>query len=75
MKEWLEPQISLHCPNILVGRIIIIILWETRPGVASNLIPKDGIVQEWITSSEETIRRIKHLIGIIKWLNVSDKRK
>lgn len=69
------PQISLHWPLKIPGRLIIIIIWEIRPGIASILIPKDGIVHEWITSSEETKIRIKHLIGKIKWLKVSIKRK
>ena len=33
------------------------------------------MVQEWITSSDEIINRIEQLIGIIKWLKVSSKRK
>jgi hypothetical protein len=35
----------------------------------------EGTLQEWITSSEETIIRIKTLIGKIKWLKVFNKRK
>jgi hypothetical protein len=55
--------------------LIKVIIWDKRPGIASILIPREGIVQEWITSSEETINRIKHLIGSTKWLNVSINRK
>lgn len=43
--------------------------------MASNLIPIEGIVHEWITSSEVIIKQIIHFIGIINWLKVSIKRK
>lgn len=50
-------------------------IWLIRPGVASIFTPKEGTVHEWITSSEEIKNRIEHLIGTIKWLKVSNKRK
>lgn len=75
IKEWFAPQISLHCPIKIPLRLINVKIWLIRPGVASILIPSEGIVQEWITSSEEIKNRSEHWIGIIKWLNVSNKRK
>lgn len=45
-----------------------------RPGIASTLIPKDGIVQEWITSIDVIIIRIVILNGIIIRLSVSKSR-
>lgn len=47
---WFAPQISEHCPKNIPGRLIKILPWLIRPGSASILIPKDGIVHEWITS-------------------------
>ena len=46
------PQISEHCPIIILGWLIKIEIWLIRPGVASALTPKDGMVHEWITSLE-----------------------
>jgi hypothetical protein len=46
MKEWLDPQISLHCPINKPGRLIIPIILEIRPGIASILIPMEGTLQE-----------------------------
>lgn len=43
---WLVPQISLHCPVNIPTRSIYVINWFIRPGIASILIPNDGIVQE-----------------------------
>lgn len=75
IKEWLAPQISLHWPTIIPQRLTNDEICLIRPGVASILIPRDGIVHEWITSSDEIRNRIEHLIGIIKWLKVWSKRK
>ena len=63
IKEWLDPQISEHCPE---NRPICFEnkkIWFNRPGRASTFIPKEGIVQEWITSADETKDRISILTG------------
>lgn len=46
-----------------------------RPGVASILTPKDGIVHEWRTSAAVTIIRIWELNGITIRLSTSKRRK
>lgn len=58
MNLWLIPQISEHCPKKIPGRYIIVVIWFNRPGVESILIPRDGIVHEWITSVDEVKIRI-----------------
>ena len=68
------PQISEHCPKYNPGRFIKIIDWFNRPGVESILIPKDGIVHEWITSIEVVKIRIGILKGMTQWLSTSNKR-
>lgn len=42
--------------------------------MASTFTPKDGTVQEWITSVEDTITRVLVFIGKIKWWSVSNNR-
>ena len=69
------PQISEHCPTMILGRLIIRNIWLIRPGIASTLTPSDGMVYEWITSFDVTNIRVGVLIGIIKWLEDSIKRK
>lgn len=59
INEWLAPQISEHWPKKILDRLIKKFNWFNRPGVASVLIPKDGIVHEWITSAAVTKFRIK----------------
>lgn len=71
---WLIPQISEHCPKKIPGRWDIRVIWLIRPGDASILIPRDGIVQEWITSMEVTNNRIGVIKGIITRLSTSNKR-
>jgi len=71
---WFAPQISLHCPTIMPTRFAWMINWLIRPGTASTFTPNDGIVQEWITSSEDTNNRIVVFVGIIIWLDVSNNR-
>ncbi len=61
------PQISEHCPTKIVGRLIIRKIWFIRPGIASLLTPRDGIVHEWITSFEEINIRIGVKLGMIKF--------
>lgn len=55
---WLMPQISEHCPKKTPGRYIIVVIWFSRPGVESILMPNDGTVHEWITSVDEVRIRI-----------------
>lgn len=59
MNEWLAPQISEHWPKKILDRLIKKFNWFKRPGVASTLIPNEGIVQECNTSAALTIIRIK----------------
>lgn len=68
------PQISEHCPKKIPGRFMIIDVWLIRPGIESILIPKEGIVQEWITSIDEISIRILLLKGIINRLSTSNRR-
>jgi len=71
----LEPQISEHWPIRIVGWLIIKFIWFNRPGIASALIPRDGMVHEWITSAEVVITRIGSIHGIIILLLVFRRRK
>lgn len=71
---WFVPQISEHCPTKIPGRFTKIEIWFIRPGVASTLTPKAGIVQEWITSVEDVRTRAGVFIGITKWVDVSVRR-
>lgn len=72
---WFKPQISEHWPKYNPGRLMLIIDWLIRPGIASILIPKLGTVHEWITSSELINKRICDLKGIIILLSTSNNRK
>lgn len=74
MKEWFIPQISEHWPKNNPGRFIFNKDWFKRPGVESILIPKEGIVHEWITSIEVVRIRIGKLNGRIHRLSVSNSR-
>lgn len=74
MNLWFAPQISLHCPVKIPVRLAKRINWFIRPGIASTLIPIDGIVHEWITSSDKINVRIVVFLGIIRWFDVSSKR-
>lgn len=51
------------------------LVWFKRPGFASTLTPKDGIVQEWITSVAVTKIRIWLFMGKIIRLSTSKRRK
>lgn len=75
IKLWLAPQISEHCPYNKPGRRQYILNWLSRPGIASTLIPNDGIVHEWITSAADTRRRICVLNGITVRLSTSRSRR
>jgi len=72
---WLIPQISEHCPKYIPGRLRNKLIWFIRPGMASILIASLGIVQEWITSSDEINKRILSLNGMIVLLSTSINRK
>lgn len=65
---WLTPQISEHCPKKYPLRNLKIEALFNRPGLASTLTPMLGIVQEWMTSSEVTKRRIWVKKGKYKFL-------
>lgn len=75
IKEWLAPQISEHCPKKIPVRLIKKFVWFNRPGVASILIPNEGIVHECNTSAAVTKIRVWKLNGIIMLLSVSNNRK
>ena len=51
--------------------MILIMDWLRRSGVESILIPKDGIVQAWITSPMVVSIRIGRLNGKIHRLSTS----
>ena len=48
--------------------------WFSRPGTASTLIAKLGIVQAWMTSLDETKLRIELLQGTTRRLSTSRSR-
>lgn len=68
------PQISEHCPMSILGRLTISITWFIRPGVASALTPKEGMVHECKTSFDVMIIRVGVWMGITKWFEVSIRR-
>lgn len=74
INEWFIPQISEHWPKNKPGRFIYNIDWFKRPGVESILIPREGIVHEWITSIDDVRTRIGMLNGRIHRLSVSRSR-
>lgn len=72
---WLDPQISEHWPKNRPARLIINLVWFNRPGVASILIPREGIPHECKTSAAVTSMRTCVLKGKIVRLSVSINRK
>lgn len=74
MNLWFAPQISEHCPKNKPGRYINNPDWLRRPGVESILIPKEGTVQEWITSADVVRTRMLKLYGKIHRLSTSSSR-
>jgi len=74
IKLWPAPQISEHWPTIILGRLITIIIWLIRPGVASDFIPKDGIAQECNTSFEVINIRVGVEVGTIRLLDTVSVR-
>jgi len=55
---WLAPQISEHWPKNRPGALIKNDDWLRRPGTASALTARAGIVHEWITSAAEMRIRV-----------------
>jgi hypothetical protein len=49
-------------------------IWFNRPGTASALTPRVGIVQAWITSAEVAITRIWVFKGATNTLSASKSR-
>lgn len=74
MNLWLIPQISEHCPKKIPERLQEKQKLLIRPGMASILIPKEGIVQEWITSAEDKTQRTGREKGTITELSTSNKK-
>lgn len=74
IKLWLAPQISEHWPKNTPLRLEEKQNWLIRPGTASILTPKEGIVQECKTSEEETKNRTGKNLGITKRLSTSNNR-
>jgi len=68
------PQISEHWPKYNPGRFINNIVWFSRPGVESILIPNEGTVHAWITSIDVVKIRIGKLKGKIHRLSTSNNR-
>lgn len=71
---WLIPQISEHCPKNNPGRFIFKKVWLRRPGIESNLIPREGTVQAWITSMDDVKIRKGKLNGNTHLLSTSINR-
>lgn len=69
------PQISEHWPKYKPGELHKKLIWFKRPGTASALIPREGIVHEWRTSAAVIKLRIWELIGIEILLSTSRRRK
>lgn len=74
MKLWLDPQISEHWPKNKPGWDVINVVWFSRPGTASVLIPRAGTAHECRTSSAEINIRIGDSIGMTMWWSVSKRR-
>jgi len=75
INEWFAPQISEHCPENIPSRLGVLKIWLIRPGRASTLVPKEGTVHEWMTSSDVTIIRVVTFTGIVMISLVLIKRK
>ena len=71
---WFAPQISEHCPKYNPGRWMINLSWFRRPGTASAFTPREGTVQEWRTSAEETKTRTCVCAGNTVRLSTSNSR-
>lgn len=75
MNEWFVPQISEHWPVYKPIRFENRNNWFNRPGKASALIPSEGIVQEWITSTDVIKDRISIFTGRYKSSLVFSRRR
>ena len=49
-------------------------IWLSRPGIASILIPRAGMVHEWMTSAAVMRRRTSSCIGTTIRLSTSSRR-
>lgn len=56
------------------GRVAVNPSWFRRPGIASALIPREGIVQEWMTSAAVTRIRVSVFSGNTARLSTSRRR-
>jgi len=72
---WLAPQISEHWPKKRPGRVEKKLVWFSRPGTASALMPRLGTVQACNTSAAEISIRIWERKGITVRLSTSRRRK
>lgn len=75
IKEWLEPQISLHWPKKIPKYVGLKKIKFSRPGQASTLTPILGSAQECRTSPEVTTNRKNWLPGTTTRLSTSNNRK
>lgn len=50
------------------------VVWFSRPGIASVLMPRAGTAHEWRTSSAEMSMRIGDSIGTTMRLSTSSRR-
>jgi hypothetical protein len=74
INEWLTPQISEHWPVMFPTRLEENVSWLIRPGRASVLTPREGTVQEWMTSRDVTKARMVIFVGSISWALVFNRR-
>ena len=70
---WFAPQISEQWPQYKPVKLLKNEIEFNRPGLASILTPKEGILQLWSTSSEVIILNTFPK-GKTKWLSVSNIR-
>jgi len=75
MKEWLDPQISLHWPKKIPKWVGLKKIKFKRPGQASTFKPILGNAQECKTSPEVTTNRKNWFPGTTTRLSTSNKRK
>ena len=75
IKEWLDPQISLHWPKKMPKCVGLKKIKFKRPGQASTFTPILGMVHECKTSLDVTINRKNWFLGTTIRLSTSSKRK
>jgi len=71
---WFAPQISEHWPKKTPHRLTKNITWFNRPGIASVFTPKEGTLQEWMTSEPVATKQMYEFKGRTKELSTSNKR-